>query len=73
MKKILAISLLLAIFSSCGKYYSGELTGVQGRSKYFEPHPFGMVFVPQGSFNLGPSDQDVPFAQNTFSKLSRRA
>jgi formylglycine-generating enzyme required for sulfatase activity len=68
MKKLLAISLFLAIFSSCGKYYTGELTGVEGRKKYFEPWPFGMIFVPQGSFNLGPSDQDVPFAQNTFSK-----
>ena len=27
-----------------------------------------MVFVPQGSYNVGPSDQDVAWAQNTFSK-----
>ena len=23
--------------------------------------PYGMVFIPQGSFVMGPSDQDVPF------------
>lgn len=68
MKKLLAFGLLVAMFSSCGKYYSGELTGVPGRKKYFEPDPFGMQFVPQGSYNVGPSDQDVPFAQNHFSK-----
>lgn len=68
MKKLLAFGLLLAMFSSCGKYYGGELTGVPGRKKYFEPDPFGMQFVPQGSYNVGPSDQDVPFAQNNFSK-----
>lgn len=68
MKRIIVIGLMIALFSSCGEYYSGELTGVSGRKKYFEPEPFGMVFIPQGSYNVGPSDQDVPFAQNTFSK-----
>jgi formylglycine-generating enzyme len=68
MKRIIVIGLLIALFSSCGEYYSGELTGVSGRKKYFEPEPFGMVFIPQGSYNVGPSDQDVAFAQNTFSK-----
>ncbi len=68
MKKILAFGLLVTIFSSCGDYYSGELVGVPGRKKYFEPEPFGMQFITQGSFNVGPSDQDVPFAQNNFSR-----
>ncbi len=68
MKKLLALGLLLALFGSCGEIYTGELTGVPGRKKYFEPQPHGMVFVPQGSFNLGPADQDVSFAQNTFTK-----
>ena len=68
MKKILAFGLLMAIFSGCGDYYTGELVGVPGRKKYFEPDPFGMRFITQGSFNAGPSDQDVPFAQNNFSR-----
>ncbi len=68
MKKILAFGLLMAIFSGCGDYYSGELVGVPGRKKYFEPEPFGMKFITQGSYNVGPSDQDVPFAQNNFSR-----
>ena len=68
MKKLLAFGVLLAIFSSCGNIYTGELTGVPGRKKYFEPDPFGMEFIPQGSYNTGPADQDVPFAQNHFTK-----
>jgi gliding motility-associated lipoprotein GldK len=56
------------IIGGCGKNSSGELIGVQGRDKYFEPEPYGMVFIPQGSFNMGPSDQDVAWAQNTMSK-----
>ncbi|NJM14063.1 MAG: SUMF1/EgtB/PvdO family nonheme iron enzyme [Bacteroidales bacterium] len=69
MKKFASLFLLLAvIISSCGSYSNGELMGVQGRNKYFEPDPFGMVFIPQGSFTLGPSDQDVAWAQNTTSK-----
>lgn len=70
MKKIVIISILFAIISgSCGKKGSnGELTGVPGRSKYVEPDPYGMVFIPQGSFNMGPSDQDVSWAQNATSK-----
>ena len=69
MKKILYLAILMAILSSCGgSGGSGELTGVESRKKYFEPEPFGMVFVPQGSYNMGPSDQDVAWAQNSLSK-----
>lgn len=68
MKKVLYLSALVAILSSCGSTSTGELTGVEDRKKYFEPEPFGMVFVPQGSFNMGPSDQDVAWAQNNLSK-----
>jgi gliding motility-associated lipoprotein GldK len=70
MKKILFISIVFAILSgSCSKTSSsGELTGVEDRKSYFEPDPFGMVFIPQGSFNMGPSDQDVSWAENVNTK-----
>ncbi|MDC0584137.1 SUMF1/EgtB/PvdO family nonheme iron enzyme [Bacteroidales bacterium] len=71
MKQIVLFSMVLAIIlSSCGGAGggNGELTGVPGRKDYFEPDPFGMVFIPQGSFTMGPSDQDVVWAQNSFSK-----
>ena len=70
MRNILGIFAILAILSSCGGSggSGGELTGVEGRKKYFEPEPLGMVFIPQGSYNMGQSDQDVAWAQNSLSK-----
>ncbi|MBN2349479.1 MAG: SUMF1/EgtB/PvdO family nonheme iron enzyme [Bacteroidales bacterium] len=70
MKKPASLGIVIAllIINGCSNYKSGELTGVPGRTKYFEPDPFGMVFIPQGSFTMGQSDQDVSWAQTTFSK-----
>jgi len=70
MKKVLVISIVCALLSgSCSKTSStGELTGVEDRKAYFEPDPYGMVFIPQGSYNMGPNDQDVAWAQNVATK-----
>ena len=73
MKKLFSLVIVLALFviSSCSKGGSsgGELTGVEGRPKaYAEPDPFGMVFVPQGSFNMGVNDQEVAWAQSSQTK-----
>jgi len=58
MKGIL-ILLAIVILYSCSKE-NGELIGVQGREEWYQPDPFGMLFIPMGSYNMGPSDQDVP-------------
>ena len=51
MKKVILVGLILLILSSgCGSKNNGELTGVLGRKKYFEPEPFEMAFIPAGSF-----------------------
>ena len=68
MKKLLVVSILMAITFSCSQYNDGELTGVQGRKGWFESTPFGMAFIPMGSFNMGPSDQDVAWAMTAFQK-----
>ncbi|MFW5657890.1 MAG: SUMF1/EgtB/PvdO family nonheme iron enzyme [Bacteroidota bacterium] len=68
MKRLICLLTIPLIISSCGSYSGGELTGVEKRKQFFEPDPFGMVFVPQGSFNMGPSDQDVSWAQNTMTR-----
>jgi formylglycine-generating enzyme required for sulfatase activity len=70
MKKHFSIGLvILAVvtLTSCNKSGNGELTGIKGRGKWFEPTPYGMQFVHRGSFNLGPNDQDV-LASNTPAK-----
>lgn len=56
------------VFAGCKSGSNGELTGVNNRPTWFEPEPTGMVFIPQGSFNMGQDDQDVPFAFNTQKK-----
>lgn len=71
MKKLFSSGfvLLLAVISSCsGSYKGGELTGVDNRPKYYEPDPYGMVFIPQGTYNMGPNDQDVAWAQTSVTK-----
>jgi formylglycine-generating enzyme len=70
MKKLISLGFILTVIllGSCSNYRSGELTGVQGRSRYFEPDPFGMVFIPQGSFTMGINDQSVPWAQNDYTR-----
>ncbi|MGQ3015419.1 MAG: gliding motility lipoprotein GldK, partial [Flavobacteriales bacterium] len=53
---------------SCGDPYGGQLVGAQNRPKWYQPDPFGMVYVPMGSYNMGPSDQDVPSNFTSQSK-----
>ncbi|MBL4667721.1 MAG: SUMF1/EgtB/PvdO family nonheme iron enzyme, partial [Flavobacteriales bacterium] len=60
MKRILVL-LAVVILYSCSKG-NGELIGVQDRGQWYQPDPFGMLFIPMGSYNMGPSDQDVPYA-----------
>jgi len=61
-------ALPLFILSNCGQTGNGELIGVQGRPPWYQPDPYGMLFIPMGSFNMGPSDQDVPYSQTAQSK-----
>jgi sulfatase modifying factor 1 len=69
MKKVFLFALTITLLlSGCGSSNNGELTGVQGRKKFFEPEPLEMAFIPAGSFTMGPSDQDAVFAMNTISK-----
>jgi sulfatase modifying factor 1 len=69
MKKVFLFALTLAILlSGCGSSDNGELTGVQGRKKFFEPEPLEMAFIPAGNFTMGPSDQDAVYAMNAMSK-----
>jgi sulfatase modifying factor 1 len=69
MKKAILFGLIIIILlSGCRSSNNGELTGVEGRKKFFEPEPFEMAFIPAGNFMMGPSDQDAVFALNSISK-----
>ncbi|MDG5800895.1 SUMF1/EgtB/PvdO family nonheme iron enzyme [Marinilabiliaceae bacterium ANBcel2] len=69
MKKVLGLNLvLLMILSGCGNAGNGELVGVQRRASFYEPDPHGMVFIPQGSFNMGGNDQDIANSMTTRTR-----
>jgi formylglycine-generating enzyme len=63
MKQIVIAVLTVLVIASCGSGNRGQLIGVQGRENWYQADPYGMVFIPQGSYNMGPGDQDVPYAQ----------
>jgi sulfatase modifying factor 1 len=70
MKQIYFLIVVLAggVLSGCGGGGDrGELTGVPQRSFRAEV-PYGMVYIPGGSFMMGQTDQDVTFAQTAQPK-----
>jgi formylglycine-generating enzyme required for sulfatase activity len=69
MKKVLALSVIVVtILSGCGSSGGGELVGVHSRGAFYEPDPYGMLFIPQGSFNMGSNDQDVSWSLTAQTK-----
>ena len=69
MKKLLFFSSVVALMVSCSSsYQSGELSGTQTRPVWDNEVPFGMLFIPQGSLNVGPSDQDVAWANTAQNR-----
>jgi formylglycine-generating enzyme len=70
MKQIYFLIAILAcgILSGCSKGGDrGELTGIPQRSFRAEV-PFGMVYIPGGSFLMGQTDQDITFSQISQTK-----
>lgn len=57
---ILVVTLLLA---GCAGGDNGQLVGSQDRPNWnSNVIPYGMVYIPSGTFHTGPSDQDVNYA-----------
>lgn len=54
--------------SGCSNKGNGELIGVQGREEWYQNDPFGMLYIPMGSYQMGPSDQDVPYSVTAQAK-----
>lgn len=63
MKRLSFFFLITLIISSCSNTGNGELTGVQERPKFNQPDPYGMAFIPLGSFIMGVGEEDVPYTQ----------
>jgi formylglycine-generating enzyme len=63
MKKLLMYFALLLLFGSCKNSGNGELTGVSNRPRYYQPDPFGMVYIPMGSYTMGLGDENITYSQ----------
>src|SRR5215472_11453059 len=46
----------------------GQVHGIAPGNRYTLPKPPGMVYIPQGTFHMGPSDEDIAYA---FSARNR--
>lgn len=67
MKRLLIAIAVVFVLGGCRNSGSGYLTGTRSID-FVQEVPFGMVFIPMGSFNMGPNDQDVPYAVNSQTK-----
>ena len=79
MKNLSAALLLVAVslLTGCGKIgkdasrslpMDGQLHGVAPGPRYNLAKPFGMLYVPSGTFHMGPSDEDVNYAYSARNK-----
>ncbi len=60
MKRLIFLVFIIAALSGCKSSGNGELVGARKKSKpFFQPTPYGMVFIPQGSFIMGSGNEDV--------------
>ncbi|MDR1591540.1 MAG: SUMF1/EgtB/PvdO family nonheme iron enzyme [Prevotellaceae bacterium] len=62
---VVALAIVLGA-TGCSKN-QGYLVGVYGKAKQ-ETQPYGMVFVPRGSFNMGSNDQAATWAMQPTQK-----
>ena len=69
MKKFLLGMASIALLASCGSSDHGELVGVQDRPTWYPSEPYGMVYIPQGSFTMGNHDEDVPYSYTAPAKV----
>ena len=63
MKRILFYLAGLLFLGSCGSSGNGELTGVQDRKPFYQPDPYGMAYIPMGSFTIGVGEDDIAYTK----------
>ncbi len=68
MKRLLLFACFVAVITGCNSY-NGQLIGVQDRPSFFQATPYGTVYLPMGSYMMGPDDVDVPWSYTTKQKM----
>ncbi len=71
----MAVATVILFTASCKSFKGksslpndGQLHGVSPGSKYNMTRPPGMVYVPPGTFHMGPSDEDINYAYTARNK-----
>jgi formylglycine-generating enzyme len=60
MKRLVLYLVVMFFLASCSNSGNGELIGTRKKSKpFYQPDPYGMVFIPQGSYTMGAADEDI--------------
>ena len=69
------LAVVAVVLPSCGKFgkskglpNDGQLHGVAPEARYVLPKPPGMVYIPPGTFHMGPSDEDVNYTYTARNK-----
>ena len=57
MKKLIALTAMVAFLYSCNSGDRGEVVGAKGK-KWYPEKPYGMTLIPGGSFIMGKSSDD---------------
>ncbi len=71
MYKILLTGLIsILLLGSCNRDWTSQLTSKQNRKPYFEPIPYGMRFIKQGSINIGNSEEQADRANTSVKTVS---
>lgn len=68
MKRLLLFACFVAVITGCNSS-GGELIGVQNRPAFFQDVPYGMVYIPMGSYMMGPDDGDITWGYTTKQKM----
>ena len=65
MKRLfLLMTVAAVVLASCKNTGNGELTGVPNRPKLSQKIPYGMTYVPMGSYTMGAGDQDITYSMD---------
>lgn len=68
IRNVAFYAVALMTITGCAGTTGGELVGVERNAQFYEPDPYGMAFVAQGSFNMGQNDEDVAGLSNALTK-----
>ena len=68
MRNAAIIAFCAIALAGCYGGPAGELVGVYPREDWVQVNPYGMNYIHYGSYTMGPSDQDVPYALTARSK-----